>query len=395
MSLEITAEEERRYLAPTYKRAPILWERGEGVFLYDSEGREYLDMAAGIAVNALGYQHPALEAVLREPGLIHTSNLYYTRPQVELARLLCQSSFADRVFFCNSGTEANEGALKFARKWAGPGRRELVAFSEGFHGRTMGALACTANARYREAFEPLIGGVRLGTYNDLDSVQLDEQVAAVIVEPIQGEGGVRPADPEFLLGLRQLCDRHGALLIFDEVQCGLGRTGSLWAYQDFGVVPDLLTAAKPLGGGLPIGAILMQERVAAALEPGDHGSTFGGGPLVTRLASQVVSIVQAEDFLACVRLRGQQLQSILQNLVSLYEFVLEARGRGLMWGLALNEKIPVARVVEAGYAQALVMLSSGGNTLRLLPPLILESAHLELFEQRISAVFEEISRTVS
>lgn len=395
MSLEITAEEERRYLAPTYKRAPILWERGEGVFLYDSEGREYLDMAAGIAVNALGYQHPALEAVLREPGLIHTSNLYYTRPQVELARLLCQSSFADRVFFCNSGTEANEGALKFARKWAGPGRRELVAFSEGFHGRTMGALACTANARYREAFEPLIGGVRLGTYNDLDSVQLDEQVAAVIVEPIQGEGGVRPADPEFLQGLRQLCDRHGALLIFDEVQCGLGRTGSLWAYQDFGVVPDLLTAAKPLGGGLPIGAILMQERVAAALEPGDHGSTFGGGPLVTRLARQVVSIVQAEDFLASVQLRGQQLQSILQNLVSRYEFVLEARGRGLMWGLALNEKIPVARVVEAGYAQALVMLSSGGNTLRLLPPLILEPAHLELFEQRISAVFEEISRTVS
>ncbi|MBT9581857.1 acetylornithine/succinylornithine family transaminase [bacterium] len=389
------AEQERGCIAPTYKRAPLLWEHGKEVYLYDSEGTEYLDMAAGIAVNALGYQHAEIEKVLALPGLIHTSNLYYTRPQLHLADHLCRGSFASKVFFCNSGTEANEGAIKFSRKHGGARRRDLIAFSDGFHGRTMGALACTANTRYREPFEPLIGGVHFATYNDLSSVSLNESVAAVVVEPIQGEGGVRPADREFLSGLRQLCDRHGALLIFDEVQCGLGRTGKLWAYQDYGIEPDLLTVAKPLGGGLPIGAILMNQRVANTIEFGDHGSTFGGGPLVTRVAGRVLEIISQPQFLAQVVAVGQLLGEALQRLVADFDLVLEARGRGLMWGLALQEKLPVARLVEAGYSQRLVMLSSGGNTLRLLPPLILQPEHVQQFEERVRLALQEVSLAVA
>ena len=380
--LQEIVEAEKQSIVQTYKRAPILWERGHGVFLIDSEGQEFLDMAAGIAVNALGYEHPAITGILRNPGLLHISNLYYTRPQVALAQALTENSFASKVFFCNSGTEANEGALKFARKTAGE-KREIVAFSDSFHGRTMGALACTANARYREPFEPLIGGVRFATYNDLDSVNLDGDVAAVIVEPIQGEGGVRPAQKDFLQGLRRLCDARGAVLIFDEVQCGLGRTGKLWAYEEYGVEPDIMTLAKPLGGGLPIGAILINDKVAAALEPGDHGSTFGGGPLVTRVAKSVLDTINQPAFLAHIQEMGQQLGAILHRMVQKFDFVQEARGQGLMWGLALDEKVPVAKVVEAGYAQKIVMLSSGRNTLRLLPPLTLEAQHLEIFEKRL------------
>ena len=383
-------EAEKQFVVQTYKRAPILWERGHGVWLVDSDGQEYLDMAAGIAVNALGYEHPAITEVLAHPGLIHISNLYYTRPQVQLAQALCEASFADKAFLCNTGTEANEGALKFARKWAKE-RREIVAFSDSFHGRTMGALACTANPRYRQPFEPLIGGVRFATFNDLDSVNLDRAVAAVIVEPIQGEGGVRPADPSFLQGLRRMCDARDVLLIFDEVQCGLGRTGKLWAYQDFGVEPDIMTLAKPLGGGLPIGAILINEKVANALEAGDHGTTFGGGPLVTRVAKSVLDTVHQPEFLNQVLQVGEQLGQVLQAAVQKYEWVLEARGRGLMWGLALDEKVPVANLVEAGYKQKVVMLSSGRNTLRLLPPLILKSKHVEVFEQRLTAALEEVA----
>ncbi|MBN9414877.1 hypothetical protein ABS71_05365 [bacterium SCN 62-11] len=383
-------EAESQFIVQTYKRTPILWERGHGVWLVDSEGQEYLDMAAGIAVNSLGYEHPAIQEVLAKPGLIHTSNLYYTAPQVELARLLCENSFASKVFFCNSGTEANEGALKFARKW-GKERREVVAFSDSFHGRTMGALACTANPRYRQPFEPLIGGVRFATYNDLDSVNLDGGVAAVIVEPIQGEGGVRSADADFLQGLRRMCDARDVLLIFDEVQCGLGRAGKLWAYQNYGVEPDLMTLAKPLGGGLPIGAILINDKVHNALEAGDHGSTFGGGPLVTRVARSVFETVNQPEFLAQVEQVGEQLGQVLQRMVEKFDYVREARGRGLMWGLALDEKVPVADLVAAALRQKMIVLSSGGNTLRLLPPLVLKSKHVEIFETRLEAALQEVA----
>lgn len=388
------SEREQKVMAPTYKRFPLQWESGQGVYLVDEQGQRYLDMASGIAVNALGYGHPVLQQALSSGGLIHTSNLYYTRPQVELAERLLKDSFAHRVFFCNSGTEANEGAIKFARKAAGGGgKHHLVAFSESFHGRTLGALALTANARYRDPFEPLIGGVRFATYNDLESAcqAIDDQVAAVFVEPVQGEGGVRPARPEFLQGLRRRCDEVGAALVFDEVQCGLGRTGKFWAYQSFGVVPDILTTAKPLGGGLPIGAILLNKRITASVEAGDHGSTFGGGPLVCRVAQAVVDVIDQPDFLVRVGERGQQLKKILDGLVGDFDFVLEARGLGLMWGLVLADRVPVARVVEGGFSRKLVMLSSGGNTLRLLPPLVIEESHLQEFEVKLREVLGEMA----
>jgi acetylornithine/N-succinyldiaminopimelate aminotransferase len=385
---ELTA----KYLAPTYKRAPLTFERGEGVYLYDSAGREYLDMAAGIAVNALGYEHPALREELSKPGLIHITNLYHSAPQAQLAEALCGASFADKVFLCNSGTEANEGAMKFARK-VRPG--DFVAFSDSFHGRTMGALSVTANPAYREPFEPLIGGVRFATYNDLSSVQVDAAVSAVIVEPVQGEGGVRAASPEFLQGLRQLCDAAGALLIFDEVQCGVGRTGSLWAYQSYGVEPDLLTAAKPLGGGLPIGAILMNERVGKALAPGDHGSTFGGGPLVCRVAQRVLSIVNQPEFLSHVLQTGKVLGESLELLAKDFPVIREVRGRGLMWGVALDASVAVSKLVEAGYGHGLVMLSSGGNTLRLVPPLIVRPEHIVQFATRLRMALLEVAVEVA
>ena len=257
-------------------------DHGQGCWVYDTDGNAYLDCVAGIAVNALGHADPGLVAVLTEQAgkLWHVSNLYHTAPHARLAQKLCETSFADRVFFCNSGAEANEGAFKFARKWAhehfGPEKHAIVAFSDAFHGRTFGALAATPREKYQAPFRPLLPGVRIAPFNDLAAAAeiIGDDVCAVIVEPVQGEGGVNPAAPEFLAGLRELCDQHHALLIFDEVQCGLGRTGTLWAYQGYGVIPDILTAAKPLAGGLPMGAILMTQAVADVMHPGDHGSTF-------------------------------------------------------------------------------------------------------------------------
>jgi acetylornithine/succinyldiaminopimelate/putrescine aminotransferase len=288
---------EQQYMLQIYRRPELVFERGEGVWLYAADGRQYLDAGSGIAVNALGYQHPAIIEAIRESvaGLLHVSNLYYTMPQALLAHDLCQASFADRAFFCNSGAEANEGALKFARKWArangNSDKTGLVAFSGSFHGRTMGALAVTATAKYRQPFEPLIGGVAFAEFNDLDSARqaITAQTCAVIVEPVQGEGGVTPAQPEFLAGLRQRCDEVGALLIFDEVQCGLGRTGSLWAYQNYGVTPDLMTLAKPLAGGLPMGAVLLSQAVADAMQVGDHGSTFAANPVICATAQLLIA----------------------------------------------------------------------------------------------------------
>ena len=289
-------ELEHKYVLQTYKRPDFVLESGEGVWLYDSDGREYLDGGSGIAVNALGYQNQAIIAALRQAAdsLIHVSNLYHTAPQALLARDLCENSFADRVFFCNSGAEANEGALKFARKWARTqghtDKTGIVAFTGSFHGRTMGALACTATEKYRKPFEPLIGDVSFAQFNDLDSARqaITDKTCAVMIEPVQGEGGVTPADPDFLTGLRQICDETGALLIFDEIQCGLGRTGTLWAYEGYHVTPDIMTLAKPLAGGLPIGAILLTQTVADALGPGDHGSTFAGGPLICTVAQTLL-----------------------------------------------------------------------------------------------------------
>ncbi len=385
-------ELEQHYVVGTYARAPFVLDHGRGCWLYDTEGKAYLDCAAGIAVNALGHADPELVATLREQAgkLWHVSNLYHTAPQVRLATQLCETSFADRVFFTNSGAEANEGAFKFARKWArdtfGPDKTAIVAFTGAFHGRTFGALAATPREKYQAAFRPLLPGVRIAPFNDLDGTAavMGDDVCAVIIEPVQGEGGIHPATPEFLAGLRALCDRHNALLIFDEIQCGLGRTGQLWAYQAAGVTPDILTAAKPLAGGLPMGAILATQRVADVMHPGDHGSTFAGGPLVAAVAEKVVSRVANPAFLADVAAKGAYLLERLAEINSPH--IQAVRGRGLMVGVDLD--IPAADVTAAAHGHGLILINAGTNTLRLVPPLIITRAEIDLLIERLSAVLQ-------
>jgi len=387
-------ELERRYVLQTYARPGFVLERGEGCWVYDTEGRAYLDCVAGIAVNALGHADPGLAAVLAQQAasLWHVSNLYHTAPQARLAQKLCESSFADRVFFCNSGAEANEGAFKFARKWAGdhfgPEKHVIVAFTNAFHGRTFGALAATPREKYQAPFRPLMPGVRIATFNDLVSAEdaMGEDVCAVIVEPIQGEGGIHPANPEFLAGLRDLCDRRHALLIFDEVQCGLGRTGTLWAHQGYGVLPDILSAAKPLAGGMPMGAILMTQAVADGMHPGDHGSTFAASPLVAAVAEAVLDRVNEPAFLADVAAKGAHLKERLEELNSPH--VLEVRGRGLMVGVDLD--VPAANVVAAGYEHGLLTVNAGPNTLRLVPPLIISRQEIDQLIERLGRILQEL-----
>lgn len=368
-------------LMNTYVRPELVLTHGQGCTLYDSTGRAYLDLTSGIAVVALGHSDPEWAAAVAAGAteLTHVSNLYHTRPQVELATLLVQHSFADRVFFCNSGAEANEGALKFARKYAklhgDPHKTQIVAFSGGFHGRTMGALSATYKAAYREPFAPLVGDITFAPFNDLTAAAevIGPHTAAVIVEPIQGEGGVHSATPAFLAGLRTLCHQHGALLIFDEVQCGLGRTGQLWAHSAYGVTPDIMTLAKPLANGLPIGAVLVTEAVASAIVPGDHGSTFAGGPLVTRAAQVVLRRVADPNFLADVAAKGQYLTERLKRLES--DAIVTVRGAGLLIGVELNQ--PVKDIITAARERGVLLLSAGENVLRLAPPLVITKAELD------------------
>lgn len=374
-------QEESQYIMQTYRRADIVLARGEGVYLYDTEGRRYLDFMSGIAVTALGHSDPQVAATIAEAAttLTHVSNLYYTIPQVELAKRLVTHSFADRVFFANSGTESVEGALKFARKRAlvqhGEGKSGIVAFKSGFHGRTMGALSTTYKAIYREPFGPLLDGVSFAPFNDLEAARalIGPDTGAVIVEPVQGEGGINAATSEFLRGLRELCDEHGATLIFDEIQCGLGRTGRLWAHEAFGVTPDIMTLAKPLANGLPIGAILLTEEVASTVGYGEHGTTFGGGPLVCSVANVVFDRVAQPEFLAAVTANGEYLRQQLRKLGSPH--VLEVRGAGLMVGVDLD--IPAAQVMAAARSAGLLVINAGETTLRIAPPLIITKEQID------------------
>ena len=373
---------ERTYIAPTYVRPDTIFARGEGVYLFDSDGRRYLDMMAGIAVTALGHSDGQWADAVAEQAhtLTHISNLFHTEPQVRLARRLVETSFAERVFFCNSGSEANETALKFARKFARThtGRNDktrIVSFSGSFHGRTMGALSVTAREKYRKPFEPLLPGVQIATFNDLQSAEeaIDDETCAVIVEPLQGEGGVNAATPQFLAHLRALCDQTGALLIFDEVQCGLGRTGALWAHEAYGINPDLMSVAKPLAGGLPIGVTLMREEVAQVMQPGDHGSTFAGGPLVCRAAEVVFDRVNQEEMLEQVGEKGRYLRRALGRLDS--PLVQDIRGIGLLIGMELS--CEVRPMLKAARKRGLLVINAGDNVLRLCPPLIVEYDHLD------------------
>jgi acetylornithine/N-succinyldiaminopimelate aminotransferase len=373
----------------TYQRPDFVLDRGEGVYLFDTTGRRYLDCVAGIAVNALGYGDPDVARVITEQsaGLIHTSNLYHTRPAGELARMLVEGSFADRVFFSNSGAEANEGALKFARKYArehgGEGKTMIVSFSGSFHGRTMGAVAVTHREKYRAPFMPVMPDVRFAPFNDIAAAEaaISDDVCAVIVEPIQGEGGLSVATPEFLRALRARCDAVGALLIFDEIQCGMGRTGTLWAYEPYGVLPDIMTVAKPLGGGLPIGAILLTQAVADTLHAGEHGTTFGGGPLVTGVAQVVLRKISDPAFLAHVREVGDYFDEALHDLAASNSRIIELRGRGLMRGIQIEGS--AAAVREAGHDAGLLIATAGDDVLRLLPPLIFERAHVEAAVEKL------------
>lgn len=381
-------DEEAKYIVGTYARAPIVLEKGKGCKVYDVEGNEYLDLSGGIAVNALGHgDDDWLKAVVDQAGLLtHVSNIYHSLPQVELAKRLVASSFADRVFFANSGTEANEAAIKFSRKYqkhtCTDGKvpaTEFIAFSNCFHGRTLGALALTSKVQYRTPFEPVMPGVTFVEYGNAPAaVELIQQgkIAAVFVEPIQGEGGIYSATKEFLQSLRNACDETGALLVFDEVQCGLGRSGFLWAHEAFGVFPDIMTLAKPLAGGLPIGAVLVTEKVASAINYGDHGSTFAGGPLICNAALAVLNKISKPTFLSDVSKKGLYFKELLKQKLGGNRHVKEIRGVGLIIGIDLD--VSATPLVDACRNSGLLVLTAGkGNVVRLVPPLIITEQEIE------------------
>jgi predicted acetylornithine/succinylornithine family transaminase len=359
----------------TYKRAPIELVRGSGVYLYDAEGKSYLDFGSGIAVNSLGYDDPGLKAALHaaSEGLIHTSNLYHTAPGERLAATLVARSFASKAFFCNSGAEANEGAFKFARRWArtiGEAKHEIIALRGSFHGRLFGSLAATDRPSYRLPFRPLAPGISIfeRDLKELDAALNADTVAALIVEPIQGEGGVRVIDPGFLRELRAVTKARSIALIFDEIQCGLGRTGTLFAYEQVGVEPDMLTLAKPLAGGLPMGAVLMTEPIAAAMQYGDHGTTFGGGPFVASVALHVLDRLSDPALLTHVRETGAWFGRELNEIAHRTSRIRQVRGAGFMWGIDVMGT--AAHVVSEAMAHGLLLLTAGEYTVRILPPLV-------------------------
>ncbi len=388
-------ELEQKYLVHAYNRPPFVLADGQGVWLEDTEGNRYLDLVAGIAVSALGYGDAEIAETICAAGQkpLHYSNLYHNEPMARLAAKLVEiTPFADRVHFQNSGAESTEAAMKFARKFArthfGEGKTNIVAFTGAFHGRTMGALAATPREKYQKPYLPLMPGVRFARYNDIESAAaaIDESVCAVILEPIQGEGGIHPAAEAFLVALRDLTHQHNALLIFDEVQCGVGRTGAFWAHQHFGVLPDILCSAKPLANGLPIGAVLVTERVADVIHPGDHGTTFAGGPFVTAVANVVVDRISEPAFLAHVQETGAYFQQRLQSLGNPH--IQEVRGRGLMLGVQLD--MPAAPVVQAGYKHGLLLLNAGADVLRLVPPLIISKDEIDIALDRLAATLAEV-----
>lgn len=371
----------------TYNRFPVMFDHGEGCYLYDTEGKKYLDFAAGIAVNALGYHYPGYDDALKSQidKLTHISNLYYNEPMSEAGEKLIKASGLSKAFFTNSGTEAIEGALKAARKYSytkygkEAGRFEIIAMNHSFHGRSMGALSVTGTEHYREPFEPLIGGVKFADFNDLESVkaQITDKTCAVITEVVQGEGGIYPAQKEFLEGLRALCDEKDIILIFDEIQCGMGRTGYYFAWQSYGVQPDVMTCAKALGCGVPVGAFILGEKAAAAsLVPGDHGTTYGGNPFVCAAVSKVFDIFEQDNILAHVQELTPYLEEKLDALVDKYPIVAARRGKGFMQGLVI-EGTTVGSVVTKALANGLLVISAGSDVLRLVPPLVITKEHID------------------
>ena len=390
-------EKTEQYVLHTYNRFPVVLEKGKGVYLTDADGKEYLDFGAGIAVFALGYGNPSYNDALKHQvdQLIHTSNLYYNIPLEEAAEKLIHASGMDKVFFTNSGTEAIEGAIKAARKYAwlkdGGTDHEIIAMNHSFHGRSVGALSVTGNAHYQEPFKPLMGGVKFAQFNDLDSVTalVNEKTCAIILETVQGEGGIYPAEPEFLQGIKKICDERDILLILDEIQCGMGRTGSYFAWQQYGVKPDIMTCAKALGCGVPVGAFVLNEKTAkASLVPGDHGTTYGGNPLACAAVSKVFDIFEEQHIIAHVKEVSPYLEQRLDELVEKYDCLVLRRGKGLMQGIVVKDR-PVGEIVKKALEQGLIVMSAGSDVLRFVPPLVITKEDIDEMIVRLSHALEK------
>jgi len=374
---------EKRYLLPTYNRYPLAIEKGKGVFLHDFDGNKYLDFVAGLGVNALGHAHPRIVKTIRDQAakVIHLSNLYYNEYQGHLAERLCHLSGLERVFFSNSGTEAMEGAIKLARlaghQIGGEAKCRLVGLQGSYHGRTFGAMSLTGQEKYRKGFEPLLEDVTFVPRNDVEALRaaVNKTTCAIVLEPIFGEGGILECSQEFLRECRAVADQHQAALIFDEIQCGLGRTGTIFAFQAFGVIPDIVTVAKPIAAGVPLGAFLSRGRFASAISPGQHGTTFGGGPLACRVGLEYLAIIEEEDLLQNVTRVGAYLRQQLEELIGKYQSATEVRGRGFIQGLVLD--IPARSIVEQGLAEGVLFNVTQDNVLRFLPPFLLEEKHVD------------------
>ncbi len=383
----------------TYNRFNVVLERGEGVYLFDTDDNKYLDFAAGIAVMALGYGNEEYNNALKEQidKIIHTSNLYYTRPLMSAAKAITQASGMDRVFFTNSGTEAIEGAIKAAKKYAytkrGADNYEIIAMNSSFHGRSIGALSVTGNEKYQKPFMPLLPGIKFANFNDLDSVkeQLSDKTCAIIMETVQGEGGIYPAEKEFIEGVRKICDDNDILLILDEIQCGLARSGKMFAYQHYNVKPDIMTVAKALGGGVPVGAFLMTQRVAdSSLMPGDHGTTYGGNPFVGAAVTKMLEIFERDNICDHVAQVGEYLYDQLENLMSRCDYITAHRGIGLIQGVECS--LPVGQVATKALKHGLIIITAGSNVIRFVPPLVIEKRHVDEMIEKLEATLLDISK---
>lgn len=379
----------------TYNRYKLVLDRGEGVYLYDTDGKKYLDFYAGIAVHALGHHYPGYDEALKAQvdKILHTSNLYYNEPAMEAAQKLVKASGMSKVFFTNSGTEAIEGAIKVARKYAylrdGKADHEIIAMNHSFHGRSLGALSVTGNESYQAPFRPLIGGIKFADFNDLESVkaQVTDKTCGIILETVQGEGGIYPATEEFLKGVKTLCEEHDILLILDEIQCGMGRTGYPFAWQEYGVKPNVMTVAKALGGGVPVGAFVLDEKAAkASLAAGDHGSTYGGNPFACAAVSKVFDIFEQDKIVEHVREIAPYLEEKLDALVEKYDFIETRRGKGLMQGLVIKGR-PVNEIVVKSIEEGLLIITAGSDVLRLVPPLVITRAHVDEMVEKLERTF--------
>ncbi len=388
-------EETDKVLVHTYNRFPLVIDHGDGVYLYDTDGKEYLDFAAGIAVQAFGYNNKEYNDALKAQidKVMHISNLYYSVPIMNAAKRVLKASGMDRVFFTNSGTEAIEGAIKAAKKYAytrdGHAGHEIIAMNHSFHGRSIGALSVTGNAHYQEPFAPLLPGVKFADFNDVDSVKalINERTCAIIFETVQGEGGIYPATEEFMQGVKALCEEHDILLILDEIQCGMGRTGEMFAWQHYGVKPDIMTSAKALGCGVPVGAFLMTQHVAdRSLAPGDHGTTYGGNPFVGAAVDKVLEMMERDHITDHVKQVAPYLEEKLEELVEKYDFLTARRGMGLMQGLVSTK--PVGQIAAKALEEGLIVITAGSDVIRFVPPLIIEKKHVDEMISRLERVLE-------